>query len=169
MLLTLIGYRGTGKSTVAKLLAEQLKLPCWDSDVEIERRAGQSIKQIFAAQGEEAFRDWEERVIEELTEDAQGVLAVGGGAVLRESNRRRLARGSVIWLTAAPNTIHARVTADPTTDQRRPRLTTEHGVAEIETLLTRRAPLYRQLADYEVSTEQHSPEEVAAEIVSWLG
>ena len=165
MLLVLIGYRGTGKTTVAELIAERLGAESWDADLEIERRAGCSIKQIFADCGESGFRDLEEQVIADLSAHPEGVLAVGGGAVLRAANRLAMARGTVFWLTADAQTIFARVNADPTTSERRPNLTTASGLEEIETLLAAREPLYRECADYSLSTESQTPDAIAAEII----
>ncbi len=86
--LALIGYRGTGKSTVGRMLADRLGRPFRDADIEIEARAGRSISSIFSECGEPAFRDWEERTLVELTLSfPDAILATGGGAILRPSNR----------------------------------------------------------------------------------
>src|SRR5688500_2590703 len=82
MNLLLIGYRGTGKSTVARLVAERLNWPWLDADVELERRAGKSIAAIFAEDGEPAFRDLESQVLAELVQADRHVLALGGGVIL---------------------------------------------------------------------------------------
>lgn len=169
MLLTLIGYRGTGKTTIARCLAQSWSCPWWDADQQIQQSAGCTIAEIFAERGEEAFRDLEQRAIAELSRQPQGILAVGGGAVLRETNRRAMAAGKVVWLTARPATIWERISADPTTASSRPQLTQHAGLAEIESLLAAREPLYREAADYCVDTESRTPEEVAAEITHWWG
>src|SRR3954469_21824342 len=94
----LIGYRGSGKSTVAAALAKQLGWPWMDADAELERRAGKTIKQIFAEQGELAFRDLESAVLADLVKPGRQIIALGGGVVLRDANRRLLAgRGKVVW------------------------------------------------------------------------
>ena len=99
MLLTLIGYRATGKTTLARLLAERLGWDWIDADVEIERRAGKSIARIFAEQGEPAFRDLEAQVIADLCRRDRLVLAAGGGAPLRPESRRAMREaGKVVWL-----------------------------------------------------------------------
>lgn len=169
MLLVLIGYRATGKTTVAKLLAQRLACDWIDADVEIERRAGKSIARIFAEDGEPAFRDLEARVIADLCRRGHLVLAAGGGAPLREESRRRMhASGKVVWLKAAPETIHQRMTADATTPGRRPSLTEHDPVREIVELLNRREPIYRETAHLEVDTEGKTPEELAAEVLNRL-
>jgi len=170
MNLALIGYRGTGKTTVAKLLAQRLGWQAIDADVELERQAGRTIKQIFADGGEPAFRDWEEKIVAELTAKSQLVLALGGGAILREANRAAIkARCKTAWLTANPATLLARIHADATTAERRPNLTAAGGLAEIEQLLAAREPLYRDCADCIVATDDRSPESIADEILEALG
>jgi len=170
MNLVLIGYRATGKTTLARLLAEQLGWEWIDADVEIERRAGKSIARIFAEDGEPAFRDLEAEVIADLCRRRQLVLAAGGGAPMRPESRRAMrASGKVVWLKALPETILARMSADATTAGRRPDLTDKGGLEEILQLLARREPVYRQSAHLEVDTEGKSPETIAAEILASCG
>lgn len=165
MNIALIGYRGTGKSTVARHLALRLGREWIDADVEVEWRAGKSIAAIFADDGEGAFRDLEASVLTDLLNRDRIVLAAGGGAVLREPTRLRLkARARVVWLRAEPATILDRTTADVTTGARRPGLTTLGGEREVVTLLAERTPLYRQCADFDIQTDHQSPAEIAAEI-----
>jgi shikimate kinase len=169
-MLSLIGYRATGKTTLAKLLAEKLGWEWLDADAEIERMAGRSIARIFAEDGEPAFRDLEERVIADLCRRERLVLATGGGAPLRENTRRALrAAGKVIWLTAKPETIHARMSGDATTAERRPSLTNHAPLEEIVQLLARREPIYRETADFILETEDRSPAELAEEIMKTFG
>lgn len=169
MNLTLIGYRATGKTTLARLLAERLDLEWIDADVEIERRAGKSIAEIFADDGEPAFRDLEAQAIADLCRKEQLVLAAGGGAPLREESRQAMrAAGKVVWLVALPETILARMTGDTTTAARRPNLTDRGPLDEIVQLLTRREPIYREAADIQVDTEGKTPEQLVDEIVQRL-
>jgi len=169
MILTLIGYRATGKTTLARLLADRLGCEWIDADVEIERRAAKSIARIFAEDGEPAFRDLEAQVIADLCRRPNLVLAAGGGAPLREESRRAMrAAGTVVWLTARPETILQRMSGDATTAARRPNLTDKNPLAEIVHLLGRREPVYRQTAHLVVDTEGRPPQDLAAEILSHL-
>jgi shikimate kinase len=159
--LFLVGYRGTGKTTVARLLAGRLGWAWVDADDLIERRAGMSIRQVFEVEGEPGFRRRESAILEELCGLRQHVIATGGGVVLSADNRRRLkAAGRVVWLTAGAPEIRDRLEGDRTTGERRPVLTVG-GLAEIEELLRAREPLYRGAADFTVSTSGRTPEEVA--------
>jgi shikimate kinase len=169
MILTLIGYRATGKTTLAKLLAQRLGWQWIDADVEIERRAGKTIAQIFADDGEPAFRDLETRVIADLCRRDRLVLAAGGGAPLCEENRQILRQsGKVVWLVARPDTILKRMSADATTAERRPSLTGQGPLDEIVQLLALREPMYRDTADFTIDTESRTPAELTAEILEWL-
>jgi shikimate kinase len=167
MNILLIGYRGTGKSAVARLVAERLGWHWLDADVELERRAGKSIAAIFAEDGEPAFRDLESQLLTELLRVDRHVLALGGGVVLRSENRDVIKQaGSVIWLTADPQTILARVNEDPTTAARRPNLTTSGGIEEIRQLLAQREPFYRECATAVVDTNGRSLGDVAQAVLS---
>lgn len=165
----LIGYRGTGKTTVARRLALQLGWDWADADVEVELRAGKSIAAIFAEEGEGRFRDLEAQVLADLVRKHEVVVAAGGGVVLREENRKQLdVCDHVVWLRASPPTLLRRIEADLTTAGRRPSLTTAGGEAEVVRLLAERTPLYRQCADLEIDTEGKSPADIAAEIIRRL-
>lgn len=169
MNILLIGYRGSGKTTVAQELARRMGCPWLDADVELEKRAGKSIKQIFAESGELAFRDLESAVVADLASRERHIIALGGGAILREQNRQALAgQGFVVWLQASPETLFARISADPTTGERRPNLTAGGGLEEIRTLLDQRTPLYRQCADLVVDADRQDPAAIAAAIVAAL-
>ena len=166
MILTFIGYRATGKTTLARLAAERLGWRWIDADVEIERRAGKSIASIFAEDGEPAFRDLEAGVIADLCRQDRLVLAAGGGAPLRPENRRAMREGGkVVWLTARPETILARMSADATTAARRPNLTDKDPLAEIVALLAVREPMYREAADITIDTEGKTPKQLVDEII----
>lgn len=168
-ILVLIGYRATGKTTLARLLAERLAWSWIDADVEIEQRAGKSIAQIFAEDGEPAFRDLEAQVIADLCRRPNLVLAAGGGAPLRAESRQAMRQsGLVVWLQARPQTILARMTGDHTTAARRPNLTDKDPLAEIVHLLEKREPVYREAAHYAVDTEGREPEQLAESILAWF-
>ena len=96
-------------------------------------------------------------------------MALGGGAIVREENRRAIhGRGVTVWLTASPEIIFDRMSTDPLTGQRRPNLTATGGLQEIQQLLEQRNPLYQEVADFSVDTEQMTPAEVAGEIIAKL-
>jgi shikimate kinase len=165
-LLFLIGYRGSGKTTVGSLVADRLGWAFVDADAVLEERSGQSIREIFANEGEAGFRDKETAVLADLCEHPNTVIATGGGIVLREENRNLLKRhGFVAWLTADPATLLARIQADPATAERRPALA-GGGLAEVETLLAVREPLYRACADVIIQIAGLSPEQAADAILA---
>jgi shikimate kinase len=169
MVITLIGYRGTGKSTLAAPLADRLGWEWLDADVELERRAGRSIKDIFASDGELEFRRLERELLAELLKRDRLVLAAGGGAILNEATREDLkSAGPVIWLQASVDTIECRLAADPVTGQRRPNLTSGGGRAEIERLLEIREPLYRECATITLNADDSSADRLVAEVLSSL-
>ncbi len=167
--IALIGYRGTGKSEVARQLALRLGWDWVDADVEVELKAGKSIAAIFSDDGEAAFRDLEAQVLAELVGRDRTVLALGGGVILRPDNRALLKQvGKVVWLTAEPETIAQRLAADAATASRRPNLTATGGLDEIRRVLADRLPLYRESSDAQVDTENKSPADVAAEIQAMI-
>lgn len=169
MVISLIGYRGVGKTTVARLLAERLGWTWYDADVELEREAGQTIKEIFATQGEGAFRDLEARIVARLAAGDRAVLALGGGAVLRETTRELIQQaGTVIWLRASVDSLWSRIQADGSTADRRPNLTVAGGPNEVQELLARREPVYRECSDFSVITDDKSPEQITNELVTEL-
>ena len=127
---------------------------------------GQTIREIFAGEGEAGFRDKEAAVLADLCAGREAVIATGGGVVLRAANRDLLKRhGFVAWLSADPDVLLTRIEADPTTAARRPTLA-GGGLAEIRELLAAREPLYRACADVEVAVEALSPEQAADAILA---
>jgi shikimate kinase len=168
--ITLIGYRGCGKSTVAELLSRRLGLPWRDADAVLEERVGCSIAALVRDRGESAFRDEESRVLAGLLAAEPCVLATGGGVVLRAGNRDllRLRARPVIWLTAPASVVRERLAADPTTVDRRPALSGTDPLAEVAAALAQREPLYRECADLVVDTAKESPEWISDRITSWL-
>ena len=163
----LIGYRGTGKSSVAPRLAKTLgEAWSWiDLDEALERRAGKSIREIFEIEGERSFRDREEAELAHVAAKDRLVVATGGGIIGRETSRQRLSEGWVVWLTAEVETILTRLTADACTRERRPDLTPQGGRAEVERLLGERTPIYQELADCAVATDDASLETIVARVV----
>lgn len=159
----LIGYRATGKTTVGKLLAARLGFECVDTDTEIVRRAGCSISEIFAHQGESAFRDLECQIVDEMTQREQIVLSLGGGAILRESNRQYISSrcDPVVWLCASVETIAKRIANDAASSSQRPNLTTRGGIVEIREILDQRLPLYESCSTVSFDTEASTPERLA--------
>ena len=163
MNVVLIGYRGTGKSTVGKVVAARLGRQIVSTDQEIVRRAGSSIPDIVAAHGWDYFRDLESAVCQDLAGRDNLVIDTGGGAILREHNVEVLKRnGRLIWLTASVETIASRIGSDT----QRPSLTgTKSHVEEIRDVLTDRLPRYQAAADVTIATDNRSIDELAATIM----
>lgn len=161
--LFLIGPMGAGKTTLGRFLAEQLGCPFTDSDKEIEARTGADIPWIFEKEGEIGFRNRETAMIDELTQQQGVVLATGGGAILRESNRNFLRqRGIVFYLYTTVDTQLDRTRYD----RNRPLLQKANRRTVLEQLLAERDPLYRQVADYVVPTMSNNLKRVAAEVLA---
>jgi shikimate kinase len=164
--LYLVGMMGAGKSTVGRLLARRLKLRFLDCDQEIERRCGVKIPLIFEIEGEAGFRARETQVLAELAALESVVLATGGGAVLAEENRRRLAgHGTVIYLRARPEDLYQRVRHD----QNRPLLATRDPLRRLRQMHAERDPLYASIADLVVDTGRQTVQALARELVGRLG
>lgn len=156
---------GAGKSTIGRILSKDLKLSFADSDKEIETRAGADIPWIFDVEGEAGFRNREVAVIADLCQGDDQVIATGGGAILREENRRALqARGTVIYLYASIRQQLHRTAKD----RNRPLLQTEDPEAVLTRLMQVRDPIYRSCCDYLVETDGRRPRSVAREIIDWL-
>jgi shikimate kinase len=165
-LIFLIGFRGTGKSTVARLLAARLGWTAIDADELLESRAGMSIRRIFEIEGESGFRARESAILEELCHLRNHVIATGGGVVLDPRNQELMKQAAtVVWLTADAATIWQRMLQDASTADRRPALTIG-GLAEVEQLLQVREPLYRACADHCVATGDQNLEQVVEGILA---
>jgi len=159
--LGLIGFMGTGKSCVGRVVADTLDFTFLDTDHVIEARAGLSITEIFAQQGEPAFREWERRVVAELTHREKTVIATGGGLPAAEGNLASLkTHALVICLWATPETILERIGSHT----HRPLLNDPDPLAKIRGLLAVRESSYRQ-ADVLITTERRSVREVALQVV----
>jgi shikimate kinase len=163
----LIGPMGAGKSTIGRQLARQLHLEFFDSDTEIERRTGADIAWVFELEGEQGFRQREEKVIEELTENTGIVLATGGGSILSKESRNRLsARGIVVYLQTTIDKQLARTQRD----KRRPLIAEAENPREVlEELADSRNALYEEIADIVVRTDEQSTKVVIDEIIEKIG
>ena len=163
MNIVLIGYRGTGKSTVGKIVAARLDRQLISTDQEIVRRTGSSIPEIVAAHGWDYFRDVETAVCQDLAGRDNLVIDTGGGAILRQQNVDLFKRnGRLIWLTASVDTIAARIGGET----QRPSLTgTKSHVDEIRDVLSERVPKYQAAADLTIVTDGRSIDELASFIV----
>lgn len=153
-LLVLIGLPGAGKTTVGRQLARRLKCPFADSDQIIEDRLGCSIRDFFAREGEDAFRDLEQEVIDELTLNSTAqVLSTGGGVVLRPANRQHLhERGRVVYLRSQPEELFRRLRHDTS----RPLLQVDDPKEKLRELFEARDPLYRETAHFVMDTGRPS-------------
>jgi len=147
--IALVGLPGAGKSAVGRRLGQRLGIPFIDADHEIELRIGCSIRDFFDREGESAFRDIEQKVIADLASDAQGVLATGGGAVLREANRQQLhGHFHVIYLRSSPEDLFRRLRHDV----KRPLLQVADPLGRLRELHDARDPFYRETAHAVVDT-----------------
>ena len=154
---------GSGKSSVGRRIAERSKRPFVDTDTRIERRAGRTIREIFATDGEEAFRDLETDVLTEaLGAPESSVIATGGGIVIRERNRDLLATQQVVWLRASVETLSLRVASGAS---RRPLLDGDVRGRLVELDETRR-DLYRAVASEVVDVDDRSLDEVVDDVLT---
>ena len=161
--LVLIGYRGTGKSVVARRLAKRLGMPLVGMDAEIVRRAGRSIPEIVEAEGWPAFRDLESDLTRDLAGRSGVVIDTGGGVIERPENVEALkAGGRVFWLKASAEAILRRIGGD----NQRPSLTgTKSFTDEVAEVLERRTPLYAAAADHTVDTDGKRVDEVVGAVI----
>ena len=165
MAITLIGYRGCGKSTVGPLLAQRLGWDCIDSDHEIERRAGKSIRDIFGDDGEASFRRLEAEVLRDLLTRSELVIAAGGGAILSEVTRQRMKQsGPVIWLQATAATLASRISGDAESALRRPSLTGKSVADEVAEVLAARTAFYHDAATFVIDAETAMPQDIAGQV-----
>jgi shikimate kinase len=159
--IALVGFMGTGKSTVGQMVASMLHFRFLDTDEMIERTAGKRIAEIFETEGEERFRQYEAQVVAHLHEVTGAVISTGGGLVTRPENLTSLKEHSlVVCLWCTPETIFRRVGHQ----SHRPLLKVEQPLERIRELLAQRAPAYRQ-ADVLLNSEFRKPREVATHVV----
>ena len=167
MSIALLGYRGSGKSTIGKRLADRLWQPFVDTDELVVRKAGTSIREIFDKQGEAAFRNLESQVVAEASVLAEHVIALGGGAVLREENRKVLKEAGLklIYLRCEPDELVKRIQADPASADARPDLTElGGGIEEVRKVLAEREPIYRSVMTAELDVTYLSPQDAVVYI-----
>jgi shikimate kinase len=170
MSIILIGYRGSGKTTTGQKLADRLWQDLVDTDKQIDKKAGKSIKEIFEPEGEARFRDLESEVVREVVKLQDVVISMGGGAILREENRQAIKDSGhkVIYLKCEPAELHRRIEADAATSLMRPGLTEFGGLEEIEKVLAEREAIYRDMKTAELDVTNLSPEEAMVYIVRLL-
>ena len=166
MNIVLMGYRGTGKSTVGRLLAVRLGRELVSTDAEIIKRAQHSIPEIVAQEGWEYFRDLESDICREFAGRDQLVIDTGGGAILRAQNVEALKKnGTVFWLTASVETIVKRIGGD----NQRPSLTgTKSFVDEIQDVLRERTPKYQAATDHTIATDNRSVNHLVETILALI-
>lgn len=158
----LIGFMGTGKTEVGKILANYLKKEFLDIDYLIEEEAKMSINEIFSRFGEEYFRELESEKVKFASKLENFVIATGGGVVLREDNVKRLkSSGILVWLTASPEEIYNRLKDT----SNRPLLAMPDPYLQIKSLLEFRMPYYRHAADIIIPTDSTPPQVVAERII----
>ncbi len=171
MSVILIGYRGSGKTSVGRALASRLGWAFVDADELLTARAQMSIKEIFERHGEDYFRDLECGIVQELCKRSDHVIALGGGVVMRDGNREALkaSGASIVYLHSDPETLYDRIRSDPKTAATRPSLTKlGGGVAEVRTMLLKRLPLYREIKTHEINVTHLSAEQVAERVAAMV-
>ncbi len=158
----LIGYMGTGKSTIGRALAKHLDAPLTDMDTTIEKEAGKTINAIFKEHGEEYFRDLETNLLHRLSKEKGQIISCGGGAPLRPENAKLMQdSGLVLWLSATPDTIYNRIKNSKT----RPLLANNMTIAHITDMLSRRSGAYEHAATHTVTVDNCTKEEIVKTIL----
>jgi shikimate kinase len=164
----LVGYRGAGKSTVGQLLARRMGWRFCDTDQIIAEQTGRSIVDIFENDGEAAFRRMERKVLESMRRARNRVICLGGGALAAPEIAMMVKRlGRAVWLRAPAAVLWARISHDPHSTRNRPDLS-EGGLAEVESTLASREPLYASVAAHIVDTMAMTPAEVADSVEMWF-
>jgi len=164
----LIGYRGSGKTTIGKRLADRLWQPFIDTDDLVIKKAGKSIKEIFEQEGEQRFRDLETEVVREVCTQPETVIAFGGGALDRDENREAIKQAGLrlVYFKCEPAELLKRIQNDPETAANRPALSNLGGsIEEIESVLARREPIWRSIAGAELEVTYLTPEDAVPYVV----
>lgn len=165
----LTGFRATGKSLIGQLLAEKLNYRFIDTDHELCRRNKQTVEEIVAEHGWQGFRERERALLQEMAEQQNTVLAVGGGAIEHEDVWPLLrANYYIIWLQADKETILSRMAADDKGSKQRPALTSKNIEDEIVEILARRSPLYKSGSDMVLNTATGTPMQIVEQVLSGL-
>ncbi len=159
----IVGPMGSGKSTVGKIISDELFLNFFDTDEEIENRTGASIDWIFDLEGEEGFRKRESGVLEEMVQKNSVVLSTGGGIILSENNRELLSSRGTVFYLATPISVQLERTAK---DKDRPLLKNGDPGQILQELHEKRKNLYKSVSDHIIETEDKSSQEVASEIIN---
>lgn len=162
----LIGFMGAGKTSVGRKLSWKLRIPVEDTDKLIEQKAGKSISEIFATEGEEAFRRMETEELREIcSRPYSRILSVGGGTPVREENRKLLKKcGTVVYLRVKPETVWERLKEDTT----RPLLNCEDPLAKIRELMAARKEAYESCADVILDVDEMNVDDCASSLAQWL-
>lgn len=161
----LIGFRGSGKTTLGKILAKELKKNFIDIDKLIEKKESKSIAEIFKEKGEEYFRKVETLILKEVASKDNQIISTGGGIVISEENRKIIQEnGITIYLTADIETTYKRIKSD----NNRPQLTDKDPLEEIKFLIEKRKPLYEKLANYTIDTSKLKIEECVKKIKEFI-
>jgi shikimate dehydrogenase len=160
--ISLVGFMGSGKDTIAKEIAGKTEQVIFDIDMEIENMAGKSIKEIFEIDGEDEFRTLESRVLSNIKNQKNIIVNCGGGVIMKEKNRKLLKENSlVVWLWASPKTILDRLPKDGS----RPLLEVDNPIQVIEKLLGTRKCQYAEVADLVINTDGKNPKEISERIL----
>ena len=168
MHLYLIGYRATGKTTIAQELSRILGRPALDLDQFITEHSRQTIAEIFEQSGEAGFREIESRLLGDVVRQSPAVISLGGGTILNEANRDLIAdTGKSVWLRASSQNVLERMSGDPNNLDNRPALTNHPLLEEVEQQLAERTPIYSACADYTIDTDHHTPQQLAEQISIW--
>ncbi len=164
--IVLIGFMGSGKTTVGIKLSYKMRMVVEDTDKMIECKKDMSISDIFATQGESAFRDMETELLTELSEKKTGnIYSVGGGTPIREENRALLKKiGNVVFLRIKPETVYKRLQNDTS----RPLLQGENPMEKIKTLMEQRKSFYEDAADVIIDVDDKSTDEIVNEILEYV-